>query len=116
MTENGALLRVDDLAVEFETDEGVVHAVNGISYELNPGDSLGIVGESGCGKSVSSLAIMGLVARPAGKVARGSIKFRGQNLLDVDGDAMRQIRGKQISMIFQDPMSSLNPVFPVGRQ
>ena len=114
MTENGTLLRVDDLAVEFNTDEGVVHAVNGVSYELNPGESLGIVGESGCGKSVSSLAIMGLVARPAGKVSRGSIEFQGQNLLDVDGDAMRGIRGKQIAMIFQDPMSSLNPVFPVG--
>ena len=116
MTENGTLLRVDDLAVEFNTDEGVVHAVNGVSYELNPGESLGIVGESGCGKSVSSLAIMGLVARPAGKVSRGSIEYRGQNLLDVDGDSMRGIRGKQIAMIFQDPMSSLNPVFPVGRQ
>ncbi len=116
MTNDDTLLRVDDLAVEFATDEGVVHAVNGISYELNEGDSLGIVGESGCGKSVSTLAIMGLVARPAGRVARGSIHFQGQDLLEISSEEMRQIRGKQIAMIFQDPMSSLNPVYPVGRQ
>ena len=116
MTDNGTLLRVDDLAVEFSTDEGVVHAVNGISYELDTGDSLGIVGESGCGKSVSTLALMGLVARPAGKVTRGSIEFGGKDLLDISTDEMRQIRGSQIAMIFQDPMSSLNPVYPVGRQ
>ena len=116
MTNNDTLLRVDDLAVEFATDEGVVHAVNGISYELNEGDSLGIVGESGCGKSVSTLAIMGLVARPAGRVARGAINFQGQDLLEISSEEMRQIRGKQIAMIFQDPMSSLNPVYPVGRQ
>ncbi len=116
MTENGTLLEVDDLAVEFDTDEGVVHAVNGISYELDKGDSIGIVGESGCGKSVSSLAIMGLVARPAGNVSRGSIRFRGKDLLQVPADEMREIRGAQIAMIFQDPMSSLNPVYPVGRQ
>ena len=116
MTNTDTLLRVDDLAVEFATDEGVVHAVNGISYELNEGDSLGIVGESGCGKSVSSLAIMGLVARPAGRVARGSILFQGQDLLDISSEEMRQIRGSHIAMIFQDPMSSLNPVYPIGRQ
>ena len=116
MTNNDTLLRVDDLAVEFATDEGVVHAVNGISYELNEGDSLGIVGESGCGKSVSTLAIMGLVARPAGRVARGAVNFQGQDLLEISSEEMRQIRGKQIAMIFQDPMSSLNPVYPVGRQ
>ena len=116
MTNNDTLLRVDDLAVEFATDEGVVHAVNGISYELNEGDSLGIVGESGCGKSVSTLAIMGLVARPAGRVARGSILFQGQDLLDISSEEMRQIRGSHIAMIFQDPMSSLNPVYPIGRQ
>lgn len=116
MTDNGTLLRVDDLAVEFDTDEGVVHAVNGISYELDKGDSLGIVGESGCGKSVSSLALMGLVARPAGNVSRGSIHFQGRDLLDITPDEMREIRGSQIAMIFQDPMSSLNPVYPVGRQ
>ena len=116
MTNTDTLLRVDDLAVEFATDEGVVHAVNGISYELNEVDSLGIVGESGCGKSVSSLAIMGLVARPAGRVARGSILFQGQDLLDISSEEMRQIRGSHIAMIFQDPMSSLNPVYPIGRQ
>ena len=116
MTENQTLLRVDDLAVQFDTDEGVVHAVNGISYELNAGDSLGIVGESGCGKSVSTLAVMGLVARPAGRVSRGSIELEGKDLLEMSSDEMRAIRGKQIAMIFQDPMSSLNPVYPIGRQ
>ncbi len=116
MTSADPLLRVNDLAVEFQTDEGTVHAVNGISYEISAGESLGIVGESGCGKSVSSLAIMGLVPRPAGRVTQGEITFGERDLLKLSTHEMRLVRGQQIAMIFQDPVSSLNPVYPVGRQ
>ncbi len=116
MSENGRLLEVRDLAVEFKTDEGIVRAVNGIAYELSAGGSLGIVGESGSGKSVSSLALLRLIPRPAGQITGGEVMFDGEDLLQVDADEMREIRGGRISMIFQDPMSSLNPVLTVGRQ
>ena len=116
MSENGRLLEVRDLAVEFKTDEGIVRAVNGIAYELSAGGSLGIVGESGSGKSVSSLAVLRLIPRPAGQISGGEVIFDGEDLLQIDADEMREIRGGRISMIFQDPMSSLNPVLTVGRQ
>ena len=116
MSGNGTLLEVSDLAVQFKTDEGIVRAVNRIAYELNAGGSLGIVGESGSGKSVSSLALLRLIPRPAGQITSGKVVFDGKDLLQVDADEMRQIRGGRISMIFQDPMSSLNPVLTVGRQ
>ena len=116
MSTNGNLLEVRDLAVQFKTDEGIVRAVNGIAYELAAGASLGIVGESGSGKSVSSLAVLRLIPRPAGEISGGEVVFDGEDLLQVDPDDMREIRGGKISMIFQDPMSSLNPVLTVGRQ
>jgi oligopeptide transport system ATP-binding protein len=113
---NGPLLEVRDLAVQFKTDEGIVRAVNRIAYELNAGASLGIVGESGSGKSVSSLAVLRLIPRPAGQITSGEVRFDGQDLLQIGADDMRQIRGGRISMIFQDPMNSLNPVLTVGHQ
>jgi peptide/nickel transport system ATP-binding protein len=109
------LLEVSDLNVHFNTDDGVVRAVGGVSFSLMPGETLGIVGESGSGKSVSSLAIMGLVSRKQADIT-GSITFKGQDLLTLPNDEMRDIRGKQISMIFQDPMTSLHPFYRVGDQ
>lgn len=111
-----ALLQVQDLAVQFDTLEGVVHAVNGISYTLEEGDTLGIVGESGCGKSVSVLALMRLIQQPPGKIVSGQALYRGRDLLKLSEAEMQQVRGKEIAMIFQDPMTSLNPVLTVGRQ
>jgi peptide/nickel transport system ATP-binding protein len=110
------LLAVEDLHVQFDTSRGVVHAVDGISYTVNRGEVVAIVGESGCGKSVSSLAIMGLLAKPAGKVTRGRVLFEGRDLLKLSADDMRAIRGREISMIFQEPMTSLNPVLSIGEQ
>jgi oligopeptide transport system ATP-binding protein len=111
-----ALLSVRDLKVTFGSGDRTVHAVNGISYDLAPGETLGIVGESGCGKSVSSLAIMRLLPRPAAHVDAGSVAFEGQELLDLTDEEMRRIRGDRMAMIFQDPMTSLNPVLPIERQ
>ena len=116
MSESNTLLQVRDLAVRFKTDEGIVEAVNGISYDLAEGGALGIVGESGCGKSVSALAVMRLVPQPAGRITSGEVEFQGQNLLDLDGEEMRKVRGGDIAMIFQDPLSSLNPVYTIGHQ
>ena len=110
------LLDVRDLHVQFATSRGVVHAVDGISYTVNRGEVVAIVGESGCGKSVSSLAIMGLLARPAGRVTGGRILFEGRDLLELSDEEMREIRGRDISMIFQEPMTSLNPVMSIGQQ
>lgn len=110
------LLSVRDLEVQFRTDEGIVRAVNGISYDVRPGASIGIVGESGCGKSVSSLAIMRLIPAPVGRIVNGEVLFQGRNLLELSQPDMRAMRGKQIAMIFQDPMSSMNPVLTIGRQ
>ena len=109
------LLDVSDLHVKFKTDDGIVRAVDGVSFSIMPGETLGVVGESGSGKSVSSLAIMGLVNRKQADVT-GSITFKGQDLLTLPNDEMRDIRGKQISMIFQDPMTSLHPYYRVGDQ
>jgi oligopeptide/dipeptide ABC transporter ATP-binding protein len=109
------LLEVKNLQTHFFSDDGVVKAVDDVSFGLNEGESLGIVGESGCGKSVTSLSIMRLVAHP-GKVAGGTILYKGKDLLGMPESEMRKIRGNEISMIFQEPMTSLNPVFTVGYQ
>lgn len=110
------LLRVKDLIVDFHASEGVTRAVNNISFDIPAGKTIGIVGESGSGKSVTSLAVMGLLQKPAGRVPQGEILFNGQDLLKFNDAQMRAIRGNQISMIFQEPMTSLNPVFKVGEQ
>ncbi len=110
------LLEIEDLSVHFHTPEGVARAVDGVGFHLDAGETVGLVGESGCGKSVTSLSILGLVSAPPGRIESGEIKFAGQNLLDLDAEGLRKIRGNQISMIFQEPMTSLNPVLPIGRQ
>ncbi len=110
------LLEIRNLTTRFFTHEGVVHAVNGISYTLEEGEILGIVGESGCGKSVSMLSVMRLIPDPPGKIVDGEILFHGQDLLKLTEDEMRQVRGAEIAMIFQDPMTFLNPVLTVGFQ
>jgi peptide/nickel transport system ATP-binding protein len=110
------LLEVQDLHVEFATSRGAVYAVDGISYNVKRGEVVAIVGESGCGKSVSSLAIMGLLSRPAGRVTGGRVLFEGRDLLKLSDEEMRKIRGRDISMIFQEPMTSLNPVMSIGQQ
>jgi oligopeptide/dipeptide ABC transporter ATP-binding protein len=109
------LLSVESLEVRFWTRRGTVHAVNGISFDIAAGETLGIVGESGCGKSVTSLALMGILPR-AGKVTKGTAMFEGRDLLRLKDDQLRKIRGREIAMIFQDPMTSLNPVLTIGRQ
>jgi oligopeptide/dipeptide ABC transporter ATP-binding protein len=109
------LLSVRDLEVRFWTGRGTVHAVNGISFEIRPGETLGIVGESGCGKSVTSLALMGILPR-AGRATKGEALFEGRDLLKLSDQELRKVRGREIAMIFQDPMTSLNPVLTVGRQ
>src|SRR5690606_35585474 len=98
------------------TPDGVVHAVNGVSFGLKEGETLGVVGESGCGKSVTMLSVLGLIASPPGKVESGSAMFFGRDLLKMTNQEIRQVRGAQIGMIFQDPMTSLNPVLTIGRQ
>ncbi len=110
------LLSVRNLKTYFYTEEGVMPSVDGVDFDLAPGETLAIVGESGCGKSVTSLSIMGLVQTPPGKIVDGEILYQGQNLLKKSKKEMRAIRGNEISMIFQEPMTSLNPVFTVGRQ
>ena len=110
-----ALLEVEDLRVRFTTDQGVARAVDGISFSLSPGETLCIVGESGCGKSVTALSVMGLVACPPGEVT-GRITFEGRNLLELDADALSDLRGDRLAMIFQEPMTALNPAFTIGWQ
>ena len=110
------LLQVKYLSTQFRTENGLVRAVDGVSWRVNPGQTLGIVGESGCGKSVSALSVMRLIPSPPGKIVGGEILFKGQNLLELRGRQMRDIRGNEIAMIFQEPMTSLNPVFTVGNQ
>jgi len=109
------LLSVEDLRVEFWTARGTIHAVNGVSFDLAPGETLGIVGESGCGKSVTSLALLGILPR-AGRVVSGTARFGGRDLLQLSDRELRRVRGREIAMIFQDPMTSLNPVLTIGRQ
>ncbi|MEU7002279.1 ABC transporter ATP-binding protein [Nonomuraea sp. NPDC046570] len=109
------LLRIEDLAVEFPTEDGVVRAVDGVNLEVRPGEIVGLVGESGSGKSVTAMSVLGLV-RPPGRVVGGSIVFGGRDLLGLPPRELRAVRGKEIAMIFQDPMTALNPVLPVGAQ
>src|SRR6266436_6576616 len=110
------LLDVKNLQTQFATSGGVVRAVDGVSWDVRAGETVALVGESGCGKSVSALSIMRLVAAPAGRILDGQILFKGRDLLQLPEDQMRQIRGREIGMIFQEPMTSLNPVLTVGRQ
>ena len=111
-----ALLEVRDLRTLFNTDDGDFYAVDGVSFAVEAGKTLGVVGESGCGKSVTSLSIMGLVPSPPGRIAGGSIRFEGQELVGAPAQAMQDLRGNGMAMIFQEPMSSLNPVFTIGEQ
>ena len=110
------LLSVRGLRTHFRTEEGMFRAVDGISFEIGRGQTLGVVGESGCGKSVTALTLMGLVPQPPGEIAGGEILFDGRDLLKLDPEAMRKLRGDRIAMIFQEPMTSLNPVYTVGDQ
>ena len=110
------LLEVQDLCTHFHIPEGIVYAVNGISYHLDEGETLAVVGESGCGKSVSMLSVMRLIPIPPGEIVRGCALYREQDLLHISENAIEQIRGKEIAMVFQDPMTSLNPVLTIGRQ
>ncbi|HLU66856.1 MAG TPA: ABC transporter ATP-binding protein, partial [Kofleriaceae bacterium] len=116
MADGQHLLEVKDLVTEFRTEHGTVRAVDRVSFEVPPGKTLGVVGESGCGKSVTALSIMRLIPNPPGRIAGGSIRYRGTNLVTLPDRDMRGIRGNKISMIFQEPMTSLNPVFTVGDQ
>jgi len=111
-----ALLSVEDLVVRFRTHEGTIHAVNGVTFELEEGERLGLVGESGCGKSVTNLAIIRLLPKPAGRIEGGRVVFEGQDLVVLREDEVRDIRGSDIAMIFQDPMTSLNPVLTIQEQ
>jgi peptide/nickel transport system ATP-binding protein/oligopeptide transport system ATP-binding protein len=110
------LLSVQDLKVYFIGDEQVARALDGVSYEVHEGETVCIVGESGCGKTVSALTILGLIPQPPGKIMGGEVFFNGQNLLDFTDEQMQKIRGNQIAMVFQEPMTSLNPVFTIGDQ
>ena len=112
----GALLDIQDLKVRFRVQGGYVHAVNGISYQLKEGESLGLVGESGCGKSVSVMSILRLIDQPPGEITSGQILYGGNDLLKMSSAQIRDVRGREIGMIFQDPMTSLNPVLTIGRQ
>jgi peptide/nickel transport system ATP-binding protein len=112
----GPLLRVSDLVTSFRSDKSSVRAVDGVSFEVAPGASVGLVGESGCGKSVTALSILRLVPSPPGEIESGSIELEGKNLLSLSDREMRGIRGNDISMVFQEPMTSLNPVYTVGSQ
>ncbi len=114
--ESDILLKIDDLHTYFYTSEGVGRAVDGVSFHVKKGETLGLVGESGCGKSITSLSILCLVPSPPGRIVSGSIEFQGQDLLKLSERQMRKIRGNKISMIFQEPMTALNPVFTVGEQ
>ncbi len=110
------LLQVKDLKTHFFTDDGVVKAVDGITYDLEEGETLGLVGESGCGKSVSALSLLRLIPTPPGKIVGGEVIFEGEDLLQVDEDEIRHVRGNKIAMVFQEPMTSLNPVLTIGAQ
>ncbi len=111
-----ALLEIEGLKTQFFTSAGTVRAVDGVNYNVEAGETVAVVGESGCGKSVTALSIMRLVADPPGKIVEGEIRFNGTDLLSLDEEEMRQIRGRDIGMVFQEPMTSLNPVLSVGRQ
>ncbi len=112
----GVLLDVKNLTTRFFTQDGVVHAVNGVTYQLQEGETLGIVGESGSGKSVHALSMLRLIPMPPGKIVAGEVLFNGRDLLKLSEEEIRKVRGKEIAMVFQDPMTSLNPVLTIGRQ
>jgi oligopeptide/dipeptide ABC transporter ATP-binding protein len=116
VTNGPAVLEVDDLRTQFFTAAGVVKAVDGVSYTVGRGETLGVVGESGCGKSVTALSIMRLVASPPGRIVGGTVRLNGRDLVKLSEVEMEQVRGKDVSMIFQEPMTSLNPLYTVGRQ
>jgi peptide/nickel transport system ATP-binding protein len=116
MTPAQPLLRVDNLKTHFHTRDGVVRAVDGVSFDVMPGETLAVVGESGCGKSVTAMSILRLLPMPPARIAGGRIEFEGRNLLELSEPEMRKVRGNAISMIFQEPMTSLNPVLTIGRQ
>ena len=111
-----ALLEVDDLRTHFFTREGVVQAVDGVSLSVEKGKTLGIVGESGCGKSVTALSIMGLIPKPPARIVSGSVTFEGRDLARLSDREIEDVRGREIAMIFQDPMTSLNPTLKIGTQ
>ena len=110
------LLEIEDLKTQFFTSAGTVRAVDGISYDVEEGETVALVGESGCGKSVSALSVLRLIPDPPGEIVDGSVRFMGEDLLKLDDDAIRHVRGRQISMVFQEPMTSLNPVLTIGLQ
>jgi len=112
----GLLLEVRDLRTHFATADGVIRAVDGVSYDVREGEIVALVGESGCGKSVSALSIMRLIPRPPGRIVGGQVLFAGRDLLALDDEGMRRVRGREIAMVFQEPMTSLNPVLTIGRQ
>jgi len=116
VTSSEPVLEIRDLTVEFHTEDGVVRAVTGVSYDLHPGEVLGIVGESGSGKSVSMLSVLGLIPQPPGRIVAGEAMFKGEDLLRMPKKELRRIRGGEMAMIFQDPMTSLNPVLTIGDQ
>ena len=113
---DNVLLEVQGLETQFITPEGTVHAINGVSFSVANGETIGLVGESGCGKSVTMLSVLGLIPTPPGKIAAGTALFHGQDLLKMSEVQLEKIRGAQISMVFQDPMTSFNPVLTIGRQ
>ena len=110
------VLSIRDLTVEFKTEDGIVRAVTGVSYDVFPGETLGVVGESGSGKSVSVMTMLGLIPMPPGRLVAGEALYNGRDLLTIPKKQLRQIRGGEVAMIFQDPMTSLNPVFTIGDQ
>lgn len=116
MAENDALLSVEDLKVYFRSPEKLARAVDGVSYDVRPEETVCIVGESGCGKTVSALSILGLIPQPPGEIADGRVMFKGENLLERSDEKMQEIRGNHIAMVFQEPLTSLNPVFKIGDQ
>ncbi len=110
------LLDVKNLKTQFFTQDGVVRAVDDVSFHIKPGETLGIVGESGCGKSITAMSIMRLIPSPPGRIVNGSVNFEGEDILTMSDEEMRSVRGNKIAMIFQDPMTSLNPVSQLNRQ
>ncbi len=116
MNDMESLLRVDNLSVEFRTDSGVVRAVDGVSWSVRAGQTVAIVGESGSGKSVSALSVLRLLPEPPARITAGQIHFEGNDLLTLSEPDLRKIRGRRIAMIFQEPMTSLNPVYTIGDQ
>jgi peptide/nickel transport system ATP-binding protein/oligopeptide transport system ATP-binding protein len=116
VTREDILLSVENLAVSFRSGDGLARAVDGVSFEIHQGETVCIVGESGCGKTVSALSILGLIPSPPGEITAGRILFHEENLLDLDEEKLRAVRGKKIAMVFQEPLTSLNPVFTVGDQ